>query len=65
MVTDYEKVLAILTGAGVEFIVIGGVAGALHGSTLLTQDLDVVYARNPENIRRLAATFISPTRGFA
>jgi hypothetical protein len=56
MVTDFERALAILTGGGVEFIVIGGVAGALHGSAFMTQDLDVVYARNLENIRRLAAT---------
>lgn len=54
MVTDFEKALATLTGAGVEFIVIGGVAGTLHGSAFITQDLDVVYARNRENVRRLA-----------
>jgi hypothetical protein len=55
MVTDFEKALAALTNAGVDFIVIGGVAGTLHGSAFITQDLDVVYARNGENIRRLAA----------
>ena len=55
MVTDFEKALATLTSAGVEFIVVGGVAGTLHGSSFITQDLDVVYARNRENIRRLAA----------
>ena len=42
-------------GSGVEFIVVGGVAGTLHGSAFITQDLAVVYARNRENIRRLAA----------
>ena len=55
MVTDFEKALAMLTSGGVEFIVIGGVAGTLHGSAFITQDLDVVYARNRENIRRLSA----------
>ncbi len=54
MVTDFEKALATLTVAGVEFIVVGGVAGTLHGSAFITQDLDVVYARHRENIRRLA-----------
>jgi hypothetical protein len=53
MVTDFEKALATLTGADVQFIVIGGVAGALHGSAFVTQDLDVVYARNTENVRHL------------
>ena len=36
-------------------MVIGGVAGSLHGSAFITQDLDVVYGRSRENIRRLAA----------
>ena len=54
MVTDFEKALAVLSGNQVEFIVIGGVAGALHGSAFVTQDLDVVYGRARENIRRLA-----------
>ena len=59
MVTDFEKAMATLTGGGVEFIVIGGVAGTLHGSAFITQDLDVLYARNRENIRRLAAALQS------
>lgn len=54
MVTDFEQALEVLNGNGIEFIVVGGVAGALHGSSFITQDLDVVYARSRENIRRLA-----------
>lgn len=52
--TDFEKALAALNDGGVEFIVIGGVAGALHGSAFTTVDLDVVYSRSRANIRRLA-----------
>lgn len=63
MVTDFEKALAVLNGAGVEFIVIGGVAGALHGSAFITQDLDVVYSRGPENIHRLA-TALQPHQPY-
>ena len=55
MITDFEKVLAVFTQHQIEFIVIGGVAGTLHGSAFITQDLDVVYSRTPENIRRLAS----------
>ncbi len=58
MVTDFEKALAALTSGGAEFIVIGGVAGALHGSAFITQDLDVVYRRSPENIRRLTVALL-------
>ncbi|MBI3874629.1 MAG: hypothetical protein HY300_01385 [Verrucomicrobia bacterium] len=42
-----------LTGAEVDFLVIGGVAANLHGSARATFDLDVVYFRSRENIRRL------------
>jgi len=52
-VTDYERLLKVLDVAGVQFIVIGGFAAILHGSAQLTEDLDVVYARVPQNIERL------------
>jgi hypothetical protein len=38
----------------VRFVVIGGVAGAAHGSRRVTDDLDVCYEPAPENRRRLA-----------
>src|SRR5690606_30087075 len=47
------ELLRLLIAADVEFIVIGGVAGIAHGSATFTQDVDVVYRRSPENIRRL------------
>ena len=55
MITDFEKAMAVLTEAKLEFIIIGGVAGTLHGSAFITQDLDLVYSRSRENIGRLAA----------
>lgn len=51
--TDFKALLRILSDAGVEFIVVGGVAAAVHGSARATFDLDVVYRRTPENIQRL------------
>ena len=39
--------------AGVEFVLVGGVAGIVHGSTRLTVDVDAVYRRTAENIDRL------------
>ena len=32
-----------------------GVAATIHGSARVTQDLDIVYARTPENFARLVA----------
>lgn len=42
-----------LTEAGVEFVVIGGVAAVAHGSAFQTNDLDVCYRPSAENIQRL------------
>jgi len=44
-----------LTTASVEFVVIGGVAARAHGSTRVTEDLDICYETEPENVDRLAA----------
>jgi hypothetical protein len=52
-VTDFERLLTVLTQEGVEFIVIGGFAATAHGSAHITVDLDVVYSRTAANIGRL------------
>jgi predicted nucleotidyltransferase len=54
--TDYARLLQVLTQAGVEYIVVGGAAATAHGSARLTLDLDIVYRRTPENIDRVAAS---------
>lgn len=53
--TDLGGLLAALVDAGVEFIVVGGAAATAHGASRLTQDIDVVYSREPDNLERLAA----------
>jgi hypothetical protein len=58
-VTDYQKALQTLRDGQVRFIVIGGVAATAHGSTQLTNDLDVVYARGTDDIAHLAAALAS------
>jgi hypothetical protein len=50
---DFEALLRLLLDHRVEFIVIGGVAATLHGSARATFDLDIIYSRSHENIRRL------------
>jgi hypothetical protein len=49
------RLLEILDRHGVDFVVVGGVAGNVHGSAYPTFDLDVAYARNEANFGRLAA----------
>ncbi len=51
--TDFAKLLGALGEANVEFVVIGGLAVVTHGHVRATVDLDVCYARSPENNRRL------------
>jgi predicted nucleotidyltransferase len=53
-VTQLPSLIQSLANGGVEFILIGGVAATAHGSARLTQDVDAVYSRTPENLRRLA-----------
>lgn len=53
--TLFDRLLAVLTDARVEFIVIGGAAGIAHGSAKFTRDLDIVYGRSTANIERLVA----------
>ena len=49
-----RSILEVMVRNGVRFIVIGGVAGQLHGSNSYTYDVDICYARTPENIERLS-----------
>jgi|SRR3954451_6056382 len=49
-----EPLLGALDQHGVDFVVVGGVAGLAHGSAYPTYDVDVAYARDPANLRRLA-----------
>lgn len=51
---DFAAVLRAFSEAGVRFIIVGGAAATAHGSARLTQDLDLVYRRDEENLRRLA-----------
>ena len=51
--TDFEALLEALADAGVEFILVGGLAAIAHGSARLTQDVDVVYARHEGNLTKL------------
>lgn len=51
--TQLERLLAALHRARVEFIIVGGVAARAHGSSRLTDDLDVCYSRTPANLARL------------
>jgi hypothetical protein len=50
---DLRALLAPLIRHGVDFVLVGGMAGISHGSSYPSYDLDVVYARDRDNISRL------------
>jgi hypothetical protein len=50
-----RPLLELLDRHAVDFIVVGGIAGIAHGSALPTFDFDVVYARDDQNLKRMAA----------
>lgn len=52
---DPLRLLEVLAGQQVDYIVVGGFAGRTWGSPTLTNDLDVCYSRKRENLVRLAA----------
>ncbi len=47
------ELLQVIESAGVEFVVIGGVAAHAWGSTLWTEDLDIAMAFTHEQVSRL------------
>jgi transcriptional regulator with XRE-family HTH domain len=55
---DLHPLLGALVRHGVDFVVVGGVAGWIHGSSYPTYDLDVAYARDAGNLERLAAALV-------
>ena len=59
--TPLERLLTVLADSGVRFILVGGVAARAHGSSRLTDDLDVCYARDRENLDRLSAALAAFT----
>lgn len=49
-----EAPLRLLAEYKVNCVIVGGIAAAIHGSSLLTNDVDVCYARDSSNLKRLA-----------
>lgn len=49
------RLLHPLRLSGVDFVVVGGIAGLVHGSAYPTYDLDIAYFDEPENLGCLAS----------
>jgi len=64
---ELGRALKVLCDAGVDFVIVGGVAATFHGSAQVTYDLDICYSRSVDNLKRLVkalAPFAPRPRGF-
>jgi hypothetical protein len=53
MKSDFIDLIKQLVKAKVDFVIIGGFAGVVHGCTYVTQDMDICCDFTPENLLRL------------
>lgn len=61
--TQFRALLSVLSEHEVSFVIVGGVAAALHGAARVTYDLDIVYDRSPDNLRRVVAA-LAPLKPY-
>ena len=50
-----EAVIRLLGRHEVRYVLIGGLAAVTHGAPIVTQDIDLCYARDTPNLERLSA----------
>src|SRR4051812_4276503 len=55
---DVESMFRGLSDAGVDYVVIGGIAMILHGSDRLTRDLDLVFGPDSVNLEKLGHALV-------
>jgi predicted nucleotidyltransferase len=56
-VSELNRLLQQLIEADVEFVIVGGFGGVLHGSSLITRDLDVCALLTSANVEKLRGAF--------
>jgi hypothetical protein len=55
---DARGIMERLVSAGVDFVVIGGIAVLLHGYPRVTRDLDIVFANSTANLEALGSVLV-------
>lgn len=51
--TGFGRILSDLNGAGIRYVLIGGIALIRHGVVRATRDVDAVFDPAPENVERI------------
>lgn len=62
---DAVPLLRALVAGQVDFVVIGGVAATIRGTTRITRDLDIACAEAQENLDRLGRVLVELEAGLA
>ena len=65
IISPFERLLADLTAAGVDYAVVGGVAVIANGYVRLTEDLDILVNDGAANIRKLLDCLCAWGEGWA
>ena len=65
MEPTFEKLLVLLAEAGVQFVLVDGVAVTLHVYVRLTEDVDILIDRERESVERLLNCLKGYGEGFA
>ena len=53
MSSDFFNLLERLVSGGVDFVIVGGFAGVVHGCSYVTQDIDICCSFTPANLLAL------------
>jgi predicted nucleotidyltransferase len=56
---DAPAILERLTSAGVDFVLVGGLAVVMHGYSRLTRDVDIAFASDATNLEALGEVLIA------
>ncbi len=55
---DLFEVARRFREAGVDFVIVGGIAIRSHGGNYITEDLDICYSRTRANLKRIAEVLL-------
>ena len=62
--SKFLEILRLLRDSGVDFVIVGGVAGVLNGAPIHTLDLEIVHSRDAANVARLLTVLESLDAAF-
>jgi hypothetical protein len=62
--SEFLEILRLLRDSGVDFVIVGGVAGVLNGAPIHTLDLEIVHSRDAANVARLLTVLESLDAAF-